>query len=133
VSLIPTTTGAAIATDKTIPELTGHMDAIAIRAPVPDGAAVNVVAYVKKDATVDSVNGAMKRAAEGELKGILEYTEEEIVSADIIHNPHSGIIDGLSTRVIGGRLVNVLTWYDNEWGYAGRMVDLASYMASKEK
>ncbi|NLB00154.1 MAG: aldehyde dehydrogenase, partial [Methanomicrobiales archaeon] len=132
VSLIPTTTGAAIATTRVLPELTGKMDAIAIRAPIPDGSVIDIVAELKRDTTADAVNAAMKKAAEGPMKGYLAYTEDPIVSIDIIGDPHSGIVDGLSTNVVSGRMVKVLVWYDNEFGYAKRMVDVASYMASRE-
>ncbi|HOI13669.1 MAG TPA: type I glyceraldehyde-3-phosphate dehydrogenase, partial [Methanoculleus sp.] len=132
VSLIPTTTGAAVATTRVLPELTGRMDAIAIRAPIPDGSVVDIAAELKRETTVDAVNAAMKQAAEGEMKGYLAYTDDPIVSADIIGDPHSGIIDGRSTGVVGGKMARVLVWYDNEFGYAKRMVDIASYMASRE-
>ncbi|MBP7411483.1 MAG: type I glyceraldehyde-3-phosphate dehydrogenase [Methanoculleus sp.] len=132
VSLIPTTTGAAVATTRVLPELTGKMDAIAIRAPIPDGSVVDIVAELKQTTTADAVNAAMKQAAGGKMKGYLAYTDDPIVSADIIGDPHSGVIDGRSTGVVGGRMARVLVWYDNEFGYAKRMVDIASYMASRE-
>ena len=99
-----------------------------MRVPTPTGSIVDLVASLKKDATVEQVNAAFKRYAEGEMKGILEYTEDPIVSADIIHNPHSSIFDALSTMVIG-RTVKVFSWYDNEWGYSNRVVDLAQKLA----
>ncbi|CVK34096.1 type I glyceraldehyde-3-phosphate dehydrogenase [Methanoculleus bourgensis] len=133
VSLIPTSTGAAVATTRVLPELTGKMDAIAIRAPIPDGSVVDIVADLKQETTADAVNAAMKQAAEGQMKGFLAYTEDPLVSADIVGDPHSGVVDGRSTSVVGGRMVRVLVWYDNEFGYAKRMVDIASYMASREK
>ena len=132
VSLIPTTTGAAVATTRVLPELTGKMDAIAIRAPIPDGSVVDIVAELKRDTTGDAVNAAMKQAAEGKMKGFLAYTKDPLVSADIVGDPHSGVIDGRSTSVVGGRMARVLVWYDNEFAYAKRMVDIASYMASRE-
>ncbi len=132
VSLIPTSTGAAVATTRALPELTGKMDAVAIRAPIPDGSVLDIVADLSRDATADEVNAAMKRAAEGSMQRYLAYTEDSIVSADIVGDPHSGVVDGLSTSVVGGRMVKVLVWYDNEFGYAKRMVDIASYMASRE-
>jgi len=132
VSLIPTSTGAAVATTRALPELTGKMDAVAIRAPIPDGSVLDIVADLSRDATADEVNAAMKRAAEGSMQRYLAYTEDPIVSADIVGDPHSGVVDGLSTSVVGGRMVKVLVWYDNEFGYAKRMVDIASYMASRE-
>jgi glyceraldehyde 3-phosphate dehydrogenase len=127
-SIIPTTTGAAIATTKVFPELEGKLDAIALRAPVPDGAVVDFVCKVNKEATVDSVNAAFKKYAEGELKGILQYSEDPIVSMDIIGNSHSSIFDPEYTKVIGGTLVKVLSWYDNEWGFSMRMIDVAIMM-----
>jgi len=108
------------------------MDAIAIRAPIPDGSVVDIVADLKQETTADAVNAAMKQAAEGRMKGFLAYTDDPLVSADIIGDPHSGVVDGRSTSVVGGRMVRVLVWYDNEFGYAKRMVDIASYMASRE-
>lgn len=122
-SQIPTTTGAARAVGKVIPELKGKMDGLAIRVPTPTGSLVDLVAVLKKEVTKEEVNAAFKAAAAGPLKGILEYTEEPIVSVDIIHNPHSSIFDALSTMVIGN-MIKVLSWYDNEWGYSCRVVDL---------
>lgn len=132
VSLIPTTTGAAVATTRVLPELTGKMDAIAIRAPIPDGSVVDIAAELKRETTTDAVNAAMKQAADGKMKGYLAYTDDPLVSADIIGDPHSGVIDGRSTGVVDGRMARVLVWYDNEFAYAKRMVDIASYMASRE-
>jgi glyceraldehyde 3-phosphate dehydrogenase len=128
VSIIPTTTGAAIATTKVFPELKGKLDAIALRAPVPDGAVVDFVCKVNKEASADSVNAAFKKYADGELKGILEYAKDPLVSMDIIGNPHSSIFDPEYTKVIGGTLVKVLSWYDNEWGFSMRMIDVALMM-----
>ena len=127
-SIIPTTTGAAIATTKVFPELKGKLDAIALRAPVPDGAVVDFVCKVSKEATVDSVNAAFKKYADGELKGVLEYAKDQLVSMDIIGNSHSSIFDPGFTKVIGGTLVKVLSWYDNEWGFSMRMIDVAIMM-----
>jgi glyceraldehyde-3-phosphate dehydrogenase type I len=129
VSLIPTSTGAAKATALVIPELKGRMDAIAVRAPIPDGAITDIVAYLKKDVTVVTVNDAFKNASEGELRGILDYSEDEIVSADIIGDTHSGIVDASSTRVIMNRVVKVLVWYDNEYGYSRRLLELSDYIS----
>ena len=133
VSIIPTTTGAARAVGVVLPEMDGKLDGMALRVPVPDGSITDMALILKKDVTADEVNSALKAAAEGELKGILGYTEDPIVSRDIIGNPHSGIVDGLSTKVIGGKgnLVKVLSWYDNEWGFSVRLVDLLKYMRSK--
>ncbi|HNP28929.1 MAG TPA: type I glyceraldehyde-3-phosphate dehydrogenase [Nitrospirales bacterium] len=124
VSLIPTTTGAAVATTQVLPELEGRMDAIAIRAPVLDGAITDIVAHLRQECSVGKVNAAFKAAADGPLNGILGYSEEELVSADILGDPHSGIVDALSTRVVQGHVVKVLVWYDNEFGYARRLLDI---------
>ncbi len=126
VSLIPTTTGAAKAVGKVIPELNGKLDGMAMRAPVADGSVVDLVVELEKDASVDDINAAMKAAAEGPLKGILEYCEDPIVSVDVIDNPASSIFDSKATSVIDGNFVKVLSWYDNEWGYSNRVVDLIS-------
>ena len=120
-NMIPTTTGAAVAATLTLPELEGRMNGLALRVPVPNVSIVDFVATLKRDITKEEVNAAFKEAAQKELKGILDYTEEPLVSSDLIHNPYSAIIDGLSTMVIGN-LVKVLAWYDNEWGYSVKMV-----------
>jgi glyceraldehyde 3-phosphate dehydrogenase len=125
-SLIPTTTGAAKAVGKVIPELNGKLNGIAMRAPVADGSVVDLVAELERNATVEDINTAMKAAAKGPLQGILEYCEDPIVSADVIDNPASSIFDALSTSVMDGNFVKVLSWYDNEWGYSNRVVDLIS-------
>jgi glyceraldehyde 3-phosphate dehydrogenase len=130
VSIIPTTTGAAKAVGKVIPELKGKLDGMAFRVPVMDGSVTDLVAVLARNVTVEEVNQAMKKAAEGRMKGILEYTEDEIVSADIIGNPHSCIFDAASTFVMQGNLVKVVGWYDNEWGYSCRVVDLIRKMAA---
>jgi len=123
VSQIPTTTGAAKAVGKVIPALKGKLDGCAVRVPTPTGSLVDFVAILKVDVTKEQINAAMKAAAEGPMKGILEYTEDPIVSVDIIHNTHSSIFDALSTMV-NGKMVKVFSWYDNEWGYSCRVVDL---------
>lgn len=128
VSIIPTTTGAAKAVGKVIPELKGKLDGFALRVPTPDGSITDLVAELKVETTVDEINKAMKEAAEGALKGILEYTEDPIVSCDIVGNPASSIFDALSTMA-NGKLVKVVSWYDNEWGYSCRVVDLISKIA----
>lgn len=128
VSIIPTTTGAAKAVGKVIPELNGKLDGMAMRVPTPDGSITDFVAIVNKETTVEEVNDAFKKAAESELKGIMEYTEDPIVSADIIGNSHSNIFDSLSTMV-KGNMVKVIGWYDNEYGYSCRVVDLAKKIA----
>jgi glyceraldehyde-3-phosphate dehydrogenase type I len=129
-NIIPTSTGAAQAIFEVYPELTGKLTALAIRVPVADGSLVDFVALLQKEVTKEEMDAAFKRAAEGELKGILEYTEDPIVSSDIIGNPHSAIYDAPASDVVGGRgnMVKVLAWYDNEWGYSCRLVDLMVYM-----
>ncbi len=129
VNMVPTTTGAAKAVGLVIPELAGKFNGISIRVPTPDVSLVDFVCVVKKEVTPEEVNGALKAAAEGELKGILEYCEEPLVSIDFMGNPHSSIVDALSTDVINGNLVKVIAWYDNEWGYSCRLVDLIEYIA----
>ena len=129
VSQIPTTTGAAKAVGIVIPELKGKIDGIAIRVPTPDVSIVDFVAVMKKPVTDKEVNAAFQAAAAGSLKGILQYTDEPLVSCDFLHNPHSAIVDGLSTKVIGETLLKVIAWYDNEWGYSCRLVDLVHYIA----
>ena len=125
VSQIPTTTGAAKAVGKVIKELQGKMDGLAIRVPTPTGSLVDLVAVLKREVTKEEINAAMKAAAEGPMKVILEYTEDPIVSVDVIHNTHSSIFDADSTMV-NGKMIKVLSWYDNEWGYSCRVVDLIS-------
>jgi len=127
-NLIPTTTGAAKAIDKVIPELDGKMDGIAIRAPVADGSVVDIVAELKKDVSVGEINNAVKEAAKGKMKGILQYSEEHLVSSDIIGSPYSSIFDSLMTCIINKNLVKVISWYDNEWGYSCRMIDMIKLM-----
>jgi len=124
INIIPTSTGAAKAIGEVIPELKGKMDGVAMRVPVPTGSVVDLVAVLEKDATKDEINEAMKKAANGKMKGILEYCTDPIVSSDVIRNPHSSVFDSLSTMVVSKRLVKVVSWYDNEWGYSNRVVDL---------
>lgn len=130
-SIIPTTTGAARAVGKVLPALNGKLDGMAMRVPTMDGSVVDLVAELEKDVTKEEINAAIKAAAEGPLKGILEYTEDPIVSCDVIGNPHSSVFDALSTSVLGGKgnFVKVVSWYDNEWGYSVRCVDLFRLMA----
>jgi len=128
-SIIPTSTGAASAIGQVIPELAGKMDGMAMRVPTPDGSVTDLTVILKRPATVEAVNAAMKVAAAGPLKGILEYTEDPIVSADVVGDPHSCVFDALSTTVIGETLLKVVGWYDNEWGYSNRCVDLFAMMA----
>ncbi len=130
-NIIPTTTGAAIATTKVIPELQGKMNALALRVPVTDVAITDISATLKKEVSAEDVNKAFEEAMNGDLKGILEITYDEVVSTDIINNPHSSIIDGLSTMVVDGNKVKVFAWYDNEYGYAGRLLELADYIAER--
>jgi len=124
VSIIPTTTGAAKSVVDVIPELKNRLDGLAMRVPVADGSVVDLAVNVKMPVTVEKVNGIFKKYAKGKMKGILEYTEEPLVSRDIIGNPHSAIIDGLSTRVVEKDFIKVLAWYDNEYGYSNRMIDI---------
>lgn len=128
-SMIPTTTGAAVAATVVLPELEGKLDGMAIRVPTPNVSLVDLVAELGREATEEEINRAMREAAEGELKGILAYTEEPLVSVDFNGDPHSAIFDGPSTKVIQGRLAKVLAWYDNEFGYAHRVIDLVRYVA----
>ncbi|MGH3650751.1 MAG: type I glyceraldehyde-3-phosphate dehydrogenase [Acidimicrobiia bacterium] len=128
-NIIPTTTGAAKAVGQVLPNLEGKLDGMAMRVPVPDGSTVDLVVELERDVTVEEVNAAVKAAAEGDLVGIMEYTEDAIVSTDIIGNPHSSIFDASGTQVLGGNLVKVMSWYDNEWGYSNRVVDLIERLA----
>jgi glyceraldehyde 3-phosphate dehydrogenase len=130
-NIIPTTTGAARAVGKVLPELKGKLDGVAMRVPVPDGSTVDLVAELSRSVTVDSLNAAMKEAAsKAPLKGILAYCEDPIVSSDIIQDSHSATFDSLCTRVLGGNFVKVIAWYDNEWGYSCRVVDLIGKLAT---
>ena len=125
INLIPTSTGAAKAIGLVIPELEGKLNGVAIRAPVPTGSVVDLTVRVKKDTSVEEINGAMKAAAEGPMEGILKYTEDPIVSTDIVKSPYSSIFDAELTSVLEGNFVKVFAWYDNEWGYSNRLIDLA--------
>lgn len=132
ISIIPTTTGAAKAVEKVLPELAGKIDGMAMRVPVPDGSVTDIVASLKKDVTTEQVNNALIQAAEEpSLKGILRVTDEALVSRDIIGDPHSSIVDAPSTMMIGKRIVKILAWYDNEWGYSARLVDFAKFIAER--
>src|SRR5579859_2097043 len=130
-SMIPTSTGAAKALHLVIPELKGKLDGYALRVPTPDVSVVDLTVMTEKPATVESVNAALKQAAEGPLKSILQYEEEQLVSVDFKGNPHSSIVDAEYTRVVAGNCVKVLAWYDNEWGYSCRCRDLIKFMAAK--
>ncbi|WP_249871258.1 type I glyceraldehyde-3-phosphate dehydrogenase [Oceanobacillus saliphilus] len=127
-NIIPTTTGAAKAVGLVLPEINGKLNGMAVRVPTPDGSLVDLVAELDKNVTAEDVNRALKEAAEGPLKGVLQYSEEPLVSTDIIGNPHSSVVDGLSTMVMEDNMVKVVSWYDNEMGYSARCVDLAAYL-----
>ncbi|HSQ37212.1 MAG TPA: type I glyceraldehyde-3-phosphate dehydrogenase [Acidimicrobiia bacterium] len=130
VNIIPTTTGAAKAVGQVLPRLKGKLDGMAMRVPVPDGSTVDLVVELEKPVTVESVNAAVAAAAAGPLRKIVQYSEAPLVSSDIIGNPHSSIFDAPSTLVLGGNKVKVLAWYDNEWGYSQRVVDLIGRLAA---
>ncbi|MEA3253548.1 MAG: type I glyceraldehyde-3-phosphate dehydrogenase, partial [Chloroflexota bacterium] len=131
INIIPTTTGAARVVGVVIPELQGKLHGIAVRVPTPVVSLVDLVADLKREVSAEEINSAFRSAAEGELKGILEYCDEPLVSSDFKGNPASSIFDALSTMVIDGNMVKVLSWYDNEWGYSCRLADLTAYIASK--
>jgi len=130
-NMIPTSTGAAKAIGLVLPELNGKLDGYSMRVPTPDVSVVDLVAELKKDTTAKEVNQALKQAADGPMKGILAYTEDPVVSSDLLHNPNSSIVDAELTKVLGGNLVKVVSWYDNEWGYSNRVVDLIKFVAEK--
>jgi len=130
-SMIPTTTGAAKATGKVIPDVAGKLDGMAIRVPTPDVSLVDLVAVLKTDVTVEQVNDAMRAAAAGPLNGVLAVSEEPLVSIDFTGNPASSVVDAMSTSVMNDRMVKVLAWYDNEWGYSARVVDLVRYVGER--
>ncbi len=130
-SMIPTSTGAAKAISLVIPELKGKLDGFAIRVPTPNVSVVDLTLLLSKAANAEEINAALKANAEGKMKGILGYTDEPLVSIDFNHCPLSSIVDGMSTKVIQDNFVKVLSWYDNEWGYSNRVVDLINYMIAK--
>jgi glyceraldehyde 3-phosphate dehydrogenase len=130
-NMIPTSTGAAKAIGLVLPELNGKLDGYSMRVPTPDVSVVDFVGVTKKNTTTAEVNTALKSAAENSLKGILGYTEDPVVSSDMMHNPNSSIIDAQMTKVLDGNLVKVVSWYDNEWGYSNRIVDLIGFLAKK--
>jgi glyceraldehyde 3-phosphate dehydrogenase len=130
-SMIPTTTGAARATALVIPEVAGKLDGISIRVPTPDVSLVDLTVDVERETTAEAVNQAFRQAADGALKGILHFSEEPLVSVDFTGHPASSIIDGPSTAVMGGSMVKVLSWYDNEWGYSERVVDLVRFIGDR--
>ena len=131
INMIPTTTGAAKAIGLVMPQLKGKLDGYAMRVPTPNVSVVDLVVLVSKSTTTVAVNAALKSAAEGALKGILAYTEDPVVSTDMLHNPNSSIVDSLLTKVLDGNLVKVISWYDNEWGYSMRVVDMVEFLAKK--
>jgi len=133
VSMIPTSTGAAKAIYLAIPELKGKLDGIAIRVPTPNVSLVDLTVELGKNATAEDLNGAFRQAAAGPMKGILEVTNEELVSVDFRGNPHSSIVDAPLTKVVDGNMAKVFSWYDNEWGFSNRMKDLIRYMASRDR
>ncbi|MEZ5399771.1 MAG: type I glyceraldehyde-3-phosphate dehydrogenase [Bryobacteraceae bacterium] len=130
-NMIPTTTGAAKAIGLVMPELKGKLDGYAMRVPTPNVSVVDFVCTTKKSTTTEAVNAALKAAAEGPLKGVLGYTEDPVVSSDMMHNPNSSIVDSQMTKVLDGNMVKVISWYDNEWGYSTRVVDLIEFLAAK--
>jgi glyceraldehyde 3-phosphate dehydrogenase len=130
-NMIPTTTGAARAIGLVMPQLKGKLDGYSMRVPTPDVSAVDLVAVLSKNTTTEAVNKALKDAANGPMKGILEYTEDPVVSTDMLHNPASSIVDSLMTKVLDGNLLKILAWYDNEWGYSMRVVDLIEFVAKQ--
>ena len=131
INMIPTTTGAAKAIALVLPELKGRLDGFSMRVPTPDVSVVDLVAVLKTNTTDKEVNAALKAAAEGELKGILAYTEDPVVSSDMLQNPNSSIVDAQLTKVMDGNFLKVIAWYDNEWGYSCRVVDLVNFVAKK--
>jgi glyceraldehyde 3-phosphate dehydrogenase len=130
-NMIPTSTGAAKAIGLVMPQLKGKLDGYSMRVPTPDVSVVDLVALLSKDTTAEEVNAALKAAAEGELKGILAYTEDPVVSSDMLHNPNSSIVDAGMTKVLDGNLLKIVAWYDNEWGYSCRVVDLIAFLVKK--
>ncbi|UCH45206.1 MAG: aldehyde dehydrogenase, partial [Nitrospiraceae bacterium] len=131
VSMIPTTTGAARAVSLVLPHLKGKLDGMAIRVPTPNVSVVDLVATVEKETTTEAVNAALKEAADGPMKGILQYVEEPIVSIDMNGNSHSSMLDSSLTKVLAGNMIKLISWYDNEWGYSTRLKDLMLYINSK--
>jgi glyceraldehyde 3-phosphate dehydrogenase len=130
-NMIPTTTGAAKAVGLVLPELKGKLNGMSIRVPTPNVSVVDLVAELGKEVTAEEINAALKKAAEGPMKGFLQYSEEPLVSTDFIGNPHSSIVDGASTMVLEGKMVKILSWYDNEWGYSTRLRDLILYIGKR--
>jgi glyceraldehyde 3-phosphate dehydrogenase len=131
INIIPTTTGAAVAATLVLPELAGRLNGISLRVPVPDVSVVDLTCTLEKSTTKEEINAAFKKAAEGPLKGILEYTEDPVVSSDFLHSTCSAAVDAQSTMVLGGNFVKVLAWYDNEWGFSCRMTELIELIGRK--
>jgi glyceraldehyde 3-phosphate dehydrogenase len=131
ISMVPTSTGAAKAIGLVLPALNGKLDGIAVRVPTPNVSLVDLTAAVERDCDEKAVNAAMKKAADGDLKGILEYSDAPLVSIDFNNNPHSSIYDAPLTKVLGKRLVKIFSWYDNEWGYSNRLADVTAYIAAR--
>jgi glyceraldehyde 3-phosphate dehydrogenase len=131
INMIPTSTGAAVAIGLVMPALKGKLDGYSLRVPTPDVSVVDLVCVTARDVTATEVNAALKAASEKELKGILSYTEDPVVSSDMLHNPNSSIVDSQLTKVMDGNLLKVVSWYDNEWGYSNRVVDLVTFLANK--
>jgi glyceraldehyde 3-phosphate dehydrogenase len=129
--MIPTTTGAAKAVGLVLPDLKGKLNGMSIRVPTPNVSVVDLVAELGKEVTAEEVNTALKKASEGPMKGILQYSEEPLVSSDLNGNPHSSIVDATLTMVLDGKMAKVLAWYDNEWGYSSRLRDLIIYIAKR--
>jgi glyceraldehyde 3-phosphate dehydrogenase len=130
-NMIPTTTGAAKAIGLVMPQLKGKLDGYSMRVPTPDVSVVDLVAVLDKPTTTEAVNAALKSASENGLRGILGYTEDPVVSSDMLHNPNSSIVDAQMTKVLDGNLLKIVAWYDNEWGYSCRVVDLIAFLAKK--
>lgn len=130
-NIVPTSTGAAIATTLVLPQLEGNFDGMALRVPTPEGSISDITCLLKKDTSVKEINETFKKSSFSELEGILSYSEESLVSSDIIDNPYSAIVQGDLTKVIGGNLVKIIGWYDNEWGYSNRLVELAEFVNNK--
>jgi glyceraldehyde 3-phosphate dehydrogenase len=130
-NMIPTTTGAAKAIGLVMPQLKGKLDGYSMRVPTPDVSVVDLVALLNTATTTEAVNAALKEAADGPMKGILAYTEDPVVSTDMLHNPNSSIVDSLMTKVLDGNLVKIVAWYDNEWGYSCRVIDLIAFLNAK--
>jgi glyceraldehyde 3-phosphate dehydrogenase len=131
INMIPTTTGAAVAIGLVMPELKGKLDGYSLRVPTPDVSVVDFVCITARNVTAEEVNKALLEASQGAMKGILSYTDDPVVSSDMLHNPNSSIVDSGLTKVLDGNLLHVVSWYDNEWGYSNRVVDLIGFLAQK--